>query len=179
MKLLAAILYVAGVALSPAALGMNSPKAVPSPISVLKYNWRFEPALMPEMPSNLMPSDPHMMDRAWPLRFWTTGPPVLPPKGRDLFRYTLKLRNDSEKQIQKVLWNYLFLDPASREVVSIIQIDSKVKISPKKTKKLDAFTTVPPTNTINVNALRTGSEKFERVVILQIQYTDGTVWNRQ
>jgi hypothetical protein len=178
MKSLAAIMGGAAITLFSAAFGMSAATTAPSPVSILRYSWFFRPGMIPELPPILAsPNPPGGSNWTRYPQTMTVAMPVLPPKEPDQFRYRLKLRNDSGKQIRKIIWDYVFLNPESNAVESIIRFDHKVMIDPGKTKQLEGQTNVPPTYSLNVHAKDAPPGKFERVQILQIYFSDGTTWD--
>lgn len=97
---------------------------------------------------------------------------------KDGYRYKVTIKNTSAKTIKSIDWDYIFSDPASRSEVARHQFASDEKISPGKEKELSVFILSPPSNTVSAAALgRKDRSLFdERVIIVSIKYSDGTVW---
>jgi hypothetical protein len=103
-----------------------------------------------------------------------------PPPPRYGFLYKVSLRNAGEKTIKSVDWDYVFIDSISEIVTGRLEFTSEEKIVPGKSKELIAISRRPPAATVSIYQL----DKKERqgldgqVVIMRIEYTDGTVWQR-
>lgn len=101
-----------------------------------------------------------------------------PPK--DGYRYTVKLRNNGARTIKSVDWDYLFIDPTSLAEVARHEFTSDETIKPGKSKEFGVLYLVPPVKTVSAKML--GGKKpltyVERVVLVRIRYSDGTVWER-
>jgi len=96
----------------------------------------------------------------------------------DGYRYTVKVRNDGQKTIKSVDWDYLFLDPSDGREVARHQFTSDETVKPGKTKELTVLYLTPPVKTISAKML---SKKEpmpfqERVILARILYTDGSIW---
>lgn len=102
-------------------------------------------------------------------------PPAPPRYG---FLYRVSLRNTGEKTIKAVDWDYIFIDSTSQIVTGRLEFTSEEKIGPGKSKQISAMSRRPPAATVSIYQL----DKTERqgldgqVVIVRIEYTDGTVW---
>ena len=92
--------------------------------------------------------------------------------------YEVKFRNNGEKVIQALIWDYVFSEPGTDKEVGRRRFVSKANISPGKTKNLVLRTAAPPTGAINAkNAGKKLREQYsEQVVIQGIHYADGSVW---
>ena len=103
---------------------------------------------------------------------------TVPPE--DGYRYTVKLRNNGARTIKSIDWDYIFIDPATRAEVSHHQFTSDETIKPGKTKEVGVLYLVPPVRTVSAKML--GGKKAlpfeEQVVLVRIQYSDGSVWQR-
>lgn len=96
----------------------------------------------------------------------------------DGYRYVVKLRNNGAKVIKSIDWDYLFLDPDNGSVVSRHQFTSDDTIKPGKSKEIGVLYLNPPIRTISAKML--SKKKLatykEQVVLMRIQYSDGSVW---
>jgi hypothetical protein len=96
----------------------------------------------------------------------------------DGYRYVVKLRNNGNKAIKSIDWDYLFLDPDTTAVVSRHQFTSDDTIKPGKSKEIGVLYFIPPVKTVSAKML--GKKKppnfKEQVVLVRIQYSDGSVW---
>lgn len=100
------------------------------------------------------------------------GPP------RYTFLYRTSLKNTSAKTIREVDWDYIFRDALTGEELGRRQFTSVETIGPGKSKELSFMLSTPPTQRISVFALDK-KEKLgfgEQVVIVRIQYSDGSEW---
>jgi hypothetical protein len=94
--------------------------------------------------------------------------------------YTATVRNTGTKTIKAIAWSYVFLDPVDQKEISSRSFISKKEIPPGKDKKLTIPTSVPPTKVVAAGAKDKDGERrlTERVLIVGIQYSDGTSWQR-
>jgi hypothetical protein len=101
-----------------------------------------------------------------------------PPE--DGYRYQVKLRNNGGKAIKSIDWDYLFIDPTNQSEVARHQFTSDETIKPGKSKEVSVLYLTPPVKTISAKMLgKKNPLPFdERVVIVRIQYSDGSVWQR-
>jgi len=99
---------------------------------------------------------------------------------RYAFVYKATIKNAGSKAIKSIDWDYVFLDRGTENEVGRQQFTSEEKISPGKTKELVVTITKPPTKTISLTAL-TDNERGTldgRVIVVRIDYADGTSWQR-
>ena len=102
-------------------------------------------------------------------------PPAPPRYG---FLYRASVKNTGEKTIRVIDWDYVFLNNATQGETGRLQFTSEEKIGPGKSKELNAMSRKPPAPTVSIYAL----DKNERqgldgqVVVVRIEYTDGTIW---
>ena len=108
-------------------------------------------------------------------------PPLKETSRRDAsvsYIYTVKLRNEGEKEIRGLIWEYVFFEPVTEKEVGRRQFLTDVKIKPGKTQNLIMRSAAPPTETIGASR-KTGKlrEKFsEKIVIRAIEFADGSLW---
>jgi hypothetical protein len=97
---------------------------------------------------------------------------------RYVFMYKASVRNTGAKIIKTIDWDYIFLEPGTEHEIERRQFTHDEKIPPGKTKELSVLYNRPPTRTISVYAL--GKDEHlsvnGRVVIVRIEYADGSVW---
>jgi len=103
------------------------------------------------------------------------------PRPIDGFGYRVKLQNLSTKALDKVVWEYQFIDAASNGSPSRRQFLCAVKIGPDKIKEIEAFSVAGPGHVVSVKAAAGApANPFqEKVVINRVQYGDGTIWSRK
>ena len=99
---------------------------------------------------------------------------------RYVFIYKTTVKNLSDKAIKSIDWDYVFLDRETETELGRREFTSEEKISPGKAKELTVTITKPPTQTISLTALNTGERAslVERVVVVRIDYADGSFWQR-
>jgi len=115
------------------------------------------------------------------------SPPVAPdpfsigPKelggGLHGFLYKVRVENKGAKKIKAIAWEYVFLDPLDRSVISRHQFLSEVKISPGKKKEVSGLTVRQPMQVVRAEAA--SLPPVEQVVIKRVEYADGSVWAQQ
>jgi hypothetical protein len=104
--------------------------------------------------------------------------PPAPP--RYAFLYKVSLRNNTIKTIKAIDWDYIFFSSNTQSETGRLEFTSEEKIGPGKTKELNVMARRPPAKTVSVYAL----DKTERqgldgqVVIVRLEYTDGSIWQR-
>lgn len=99
-------------------------------------------------------------------------------RSRYVFVYKTTVKNLSDKPIKSIDWDYVFFDRETESEIGRREFTSEEKISPGKSKELTVTITRPPTQTVSVTALNTKERDalIERVIIVRIDYADGTVW---
>ena len=99
---------------------------------------------------------------------------------RDGYRYKVQLTNAGAKTVKTVDWDYVFLDPGTGKEVARHQFTSDETIKPGKSKEVSVFYLTPPVMTISAEMLGNKNPLpfDERVVIVRLQYSDGSVWQR-
>ncbi len=97
---------------------------------------------------------------------------------RDGYRYKLTLQNDSVKTIKSIDWDYLFLEPITQQELAHHQFTSDETIKPGKRKEVSVLYLIPPLKTISVQTLnkKDPARISEQVVVVHIQYSDGSFW---
>ena len=97
---------------------------------------------------------------------------------RYVFVYKATVKNSSSKTIKSIDWDYVFLERGTETEIGRQQFTSEEKIGPGKTKELSVTITKPPTKTISLTALNDNERGSldSRVIIVRIDYTDGTSW---
>jgi len=97
---------------------------------------------------------------------------------RYVFVYKATIKNSSAKAIKSIDWDYVFLERGTETEVGRQQFTSEEKIAPGKTKELSVTITKPPTKTISLTALNDNERGAldGRVILVRIEYADGTSW---
>lgn len=202
MKSFANLLLIIGLT----AISYAQQPAVQTPVDliVLKCNWTKEREFLPIDPERTSAEgfeemrrrvNNEMIDNA--IRNTPGGKPISPSGARSTpvkplsvgapprtgYRYRASVQNTGASVIKAVMWEYVFTDPETQQVVGRHEFISKVKISPGKIKELTVFSPQPPTkmaNVISAEDLKRPVNKSyrEQVVLIRIQYADGSVWER-
>lgn len=94
------------------------------------------------------------------------------------YSYTVKLRNRGKIGIRSIEWEYVFLEPGTKEELSRRRFSSNSTIGPGRTKSLVVRSAIPPTGTIDAgNVDRKPEERYlEQIVIVGVEYSDGSRW---
>jgi hypothetical protein len=97
------------------------------------------------------------------------------------FRYKVSVRNEGDKAVREIDWDYVFADAATHEEVGRHQFTSAERVGPGKGREFSFFIPTPPALRVSAYDLgrreRDGLE--ERVVVVRVLYEDGTEWRRQ
>ena len=99
-------------------------------------------------------------------------------RSRYVFVYKATIKNTSTKVIKSIDWDYVFLERGTENELGRQQFTSEEKISAGKTKELVVTIIKPPTKTISLTALNSNERGTldGRVVLVRIDYADGTSW---
>ena len=97
----------------------------------------------------------------------------------DGFAYRIKVQNTFTKIVEAVFWEYRFQDPANTDGLTRRQFLCGVEIRAGKSKELEGFSRLGPSDVVNVKTLNSGTSFNESVLINRIEYTDGTIWQRK
>ena len=102
-------------------------------------------------------------------------------RSRYVFVYKATIKNTSTKAIKSIDWDYIFLERGTENELGRQQFTSEEKVAAGKTKELVVTITKPPTKTINLTALNANERGTldGRVVLVRIDYADGTSWQLQ
>ncbi|HKE60043.1 MAG TPA: hypothetical protein VKB46_25200 [Pyrinomonadaceae bacterium] len=94
------------------------------------------------------------------------------------FVYKASFQNTSTKTIKLIDWDYVFYDSVNQNELGRRQFSSVENISPGKTKECKFFIGRPPTRTISVDALNKNERTNlgEAVIIVRVEYSDGSSW---
>lgn len=95
--------------------------------------------------------------------------------------YEATIKNNSTKTIRSVLWQYLVFEPETETPVGAHRFNTPAKIRPGKTGKLIGKAKSPPSRVVRANkkTSKNVSDKFKELIFIeQIEYDDGTFWQR-
>ncbi|MGH9942204.1 MAG: hypothetical protein ACRD9R_07595 [Pyrinomonadaceae bacterium] len=96
------------------------------------------------------------------------------------FLYKLAIQNGGAKAITALDWDHVFYEPGTNTETGRQQFTGEAKVGPGKRKEFTVFSPAPPAHTISVHELNKGERASvgERIVIIRVQYADGSVWQR-
>lgn len=99
---------------------------------------------------------------------------------RYVFVYKATVKNSGSKAIKAIDWDYVFFERGTENEIGRQQFTSEEKIGPGHTKELIVTIRKPPTQTISLTALNKDERGTldGRIVIVRIDYADGTIWQR-
>jgi len=97
---------------------------------------------------------------------------------RDGYRYIVTLRNDGEKTVKSIDWDYIFVDPMTQQEVARHQFTSDETIKPGKSKQFWVLYLIPPVKTVSARMLNKKDPMpfTEQVVVARVTYSDGSIW---
>lgn len=106
-----------------------------------------------------------------------TRPPAPP---RYAFLYKVSLRNNTNKTIKAIDWDYTFFSSTTQSETGRLEFTSEAKIAPGKIKELNVMSRRPPAKTVSIYELnKTERQGLDgQVVIMRLEYTDGSIWQR-
>ncbi len=119
-----------------------------------------------------------LIERGMPSSTSTVPPPSRDTKKSDgitvTYIYEVKVTNTGQKTIQSLNWEYVFSELGTERELGRRRFETKISISPGKTKNLMMRSPFPPTGA--VSARETKEQYSEKVVIQGVSYADGTAW---
>ena len=98
----------------------------------------------------------------------------------DAFTYQAKIHNASQQVVERVFWEYQFVDPANAESVTRRQFVCGVSVKPDKDKELQAYGLSGPPSAVSAASLAKSANPFqEKVVINRVEFAGGKSWMRK
>ena len=100
--------------------------------------------------------------------------------GRYGFIYKVQVLNNSAKVIKAIDWDYILFALNTQEELGRKQFSTIDKIGAGKSRELKVFIRTPPTQLISINSLNSKERANlgESVVIVRVEYADGSVWKQ-
>lgn len=88
------------------------------------------------------------------------------------FIYQLTVKNNSDKKILGINWNYTFINPLTGEILANHLFNSSERIKPRQAKDIFVFSSQPPTNVISVELLTVNPKKpySEKAKIISVEF---------
>jgi hypothetical protein len=172
-KSMVGILFL--LALCPTVAAQNLRAVKGHGIVVLKYNWT----------SHRPGWDRRLTGGMGPVRDSSgqINPPIMasgtPPTPLG-YLYKTRFANEGQREVRTIVWEYRFIDRASREVTAH-RFRSVLKLKPKASHELKEFSYTQPTVTTDANtAGKSHKEAFEEEVrIIRVEYADGSEWTAE
>lgn len=99
---------------------------------------------------------------------------------KKIFVYEVLFRNDDEKAVRRIVWDYVFYDPETKREIGRRTFASKTKISPDSEKRVVAKLSEPPIKSLGIKVIKQDeglSDLYiEEIEIKSVEYADGTTW---
>lgn len=94
--------------------------------------------------------------------------------------YEVNVSNTGEKAIRALVWEYVLFDTDTKLEVGRRRFVNEASIKPGKSKKLVGQSSFPPANTVDASKAgkQTRNQFAESVVIVRVEYADGSAWER-
>jgi len=96
---------------------------------------------------------------------------------RYIYHYRVRLKNTSPKKIKSILWEYQLLDGSDSTILSQRFFFCAVTIKAHSVKVLQPGTLSPPNRVVSADNPNGAAQK-QKVVVNQIEYSDGSIWMR-
>jgi hypothetical protein len=98
--------------------------------------------------------------------------------GQAYYSYSVTLKNTGTKTVKTVLWAYVFTDTVLQELVGRTVSENEVKLRPGKSVEVVGYSSNHAVQVVNAKSAGTRNPIKEEVLILRIDYEDGTFWER-
>ena len=97
------------------------------------------------------------------------------------FRYVANFRNNSERKVDVLFWEYRFTEYADAKNVIRRQFLCSAKMKPGEKLELSALSILGPSDTISTESLKGADTKLfdEKIFLNRIEFTDGAVLQRR
>jgi hypothetical protein len=170
------------------------------PIEMLRLKWEKEVRLPRNFDPSVIPTGGTFSDPS----SRTSGPPANPSAALDSTRaatreqsaaagssnnfpatpgrlpvfyvYSMKIKNLSDKQIEGIAWDYVFIDPNGGAELGRHQFLSYVKAPPNKDVTLKGQMRTAPLRIVSASSNGKPSKPIERASIQCVLFEDETVW---
>lgn len=95
------------------------------------------------------------------------------------YEYKFKFKNHGKKDVAALVWSYVFTDSASGNVLVRLRFGSKAKLTAGKECGLTAYADSSPPLVVDARGAANGGKAWkEAVIIEEIEFSDGTSWER-
>lgn len=97
------------------------------------------------------------------------------------FRYFVSFKNNSEKKIEVLFWEYRFKEFANPTNVVRRQFLCTVNAKPNAKFDLEALSTLGPSDTVSADSLKDPTAKLfdEKILLNRIEFADGAILQRR
>ena len=158
----------------------ETPKNDPPPgMTIVKYKWQRIGAgptvdagfkAESDSPSGTSSSDPNAPAQA-------SG---VSDRDTPFFMYSVEVKNEGDKSIKAILWDYLIADSNSKEELGRHEFVSLEKVSRNSVKTLTVRSRITPSRVITVQGSppTANSTVVEHVMLKCVVYDNGTVWQQ-
>jgi hypothetical protein len=166
------------LSLLTASVAQIIPTAVnPPDVLVLKYGWRrLNARVSSGTPIKVEGTD----DPTDPSATFRKGDQDHPgPTEREKYEYKIRFKNTSSKTVRRIVWAYVFADPASNKELARRRFKSDLKIAPnteKEQTEIGNWRTGPPALVNAAPANKNEKLWKESVIIEEVKYSDGSKW---
>jgi hypothetical protein len=97
----------------------------------------------------------------------------------DGYAYRAKMKNNSDKRIEIIFWEYQFSDSHNPDTITRRQFLCAVNIAPNKEKELMGFRRLGPSDIVDASSAALKPSIQESVLINRVEYDDGSIWQRK
>lgn len=100
------------------------------------------------------------------------------PSPSIFYKYEVKFANSSKLKVTRVLWEYVFIDPASGQELGRRRFESVLGIGPGKSKTVVERSASPPTGSLGVReaGMKEKDMFLGQILIKAVRYANGTEW---
>ena len=97
-----------------------------------------------------------------------------------VYVYSLKIKNDSDKVIEAVAWDYVFFDKSTSKELGRHQFLSYQKVSAGDSVTFKSQLRSPPTRVVQAPNSQTKQPRFaERAIVQCVLYADDSNWRNK
>ena len=170
------------ISLLPASVAQIIPTAAnPSEVHVLKYGWRRLNARVSTGRTKAERTEEGIDDPIDPGATFRKGnQDQSGPAEREKYEYRIRFKNGSSKTVRRIVWAYVFADPASDKELARRRFKSDLKIAPnteKEQTEIGNWRTGPPALVNAAPANKNEKLWKESVIVEEVKYSDGSTWN--
>jgi hypothetical protein len=97
------------------------------------------------------------------------------------FRYAASVKNNSDRKVDIIFWEYKFTELANPKNVVRRQFLCAAKMKPGEKFELAAFSTLGPSEVVSAEGLKDSSARLfdEKILINRIEFADGAILQRR